>query len=313
MNLRSPRVLSHLPDSMLGPVREANPDLEIVSIPGEGALPPALEGEVLLTLPWGTPNLAAALACGVDWVHTYGTGVNGFPFALLGGRQLTCARGASAKAISEWVVAVLLAAEKQLPERWMDSPPAVWNVADLGSLDGRSLGLIGYGGIGQAIAARALPFGMRVRALRRTQAPSGDPGVEIAPDLASLLSVSDHVVIVAPETPDTHRMMNDAAFAAMKPGAHLVNVARGGLVDQEALRRALDAEQLALATLDCVEPEPLPEGHWLYAHPKVRLTPHISWSAPDAHGALMESFLANLARYRKGEPLGGVVDPEAGY
>lgn len=313
MTQRSPRVLSHLPDTMLGPVRTANPDLDIVAIPGDGALPEGLSGSVLLTLPWGTRNLAATLACGVEWVHTYGTGVNRFPFQLLGDRQMTCSRGASAKAISEWVIAVLLAAEKQLPERWLSSPPEVWNTADLGSLDGRGLGLIGYGGIGRAIAARALPFGMRVRALRRSKAPSSDPEVEIVSDLNALLSVSDHVVVVAPETPATHRMLNDDAFAAIKPGAHLVNVARGGLVDQDALRRALDAERLALATLDCVDPEPLPKGHWLYAHPSVRLTPHISWSAPDAHGALMESFVANLARYRSGETLEGIVDPEEGY
>ena len=94
---------------------------------------------------------------------------------------------------------------------------------------------------------------------------------------------------------------------------HLVNVARGALVDQEALRVALDAGRVACASLDVAEPEPLPEGHWLYTHPRVRLSPHISWSAPQAFAALLAGFLDNVGRFARGEALGGVVDREAGY
>ena len=99
----------------------------------------------------------------------------------------------------------------------------------------------------------------------------------------------------------------------MKRGAHLVNVARGGIVDQEALREALGDGRVARASLDAVEPEPLPEGHWLYTHPRVRLSPHISWSAPEAMPRLFATFRENLRRYRAGEPLEGRVDLERGY
>lgn len=313
MNLRSPRVFSHLPAVMLAPAQEAHPEIEFVTLSADESPEAGVEGEVLLTFPWGAPNLSEILDRGVRWIHTYGTGVDRFPLDSLGDRVLTCSRGASAKAISEWVIAVLLAAEKQLVEHWLTEPTERWNYAELGSLEGKGLGLIGYGGLGRAIAARALPFGMRVRALRRSKAPSPDEGVEIVPDLPSLLSVSDHVVVVAPETPATRHMMNDAAFAAMRTGAHLVNVARGGLVDQDALRRALDAGRLGLATLDCVDPEPLPAGHWLYGYPGVRLSPHISWSAPDSHDVLMASFIENLGRYRRSQELLGLVDPQQGY
>ncbi len=307
------RILTQLPSGLLQPVREAHPDVEIVEIPHEGELEERVTGEILLTPTWGSPNLAEVLARGVRWVHTYGTGVNAFPFEKLGDRVLTCSRGASARAISEWVMAVMLAAEKQLPQSWLSEPPAHWNLARLGSLEDRVLALVGFGGIAQAVARRALPFGMRMKALRRTTAPSPVEGGEIETSLAALLEDADHVVLAAPEPPATRHMIDEQAFGMMKPGVHLVNIARGGLVDQEALRHALDRGMVGLASLDCVEPEPLPAGHWLYGHPRVRLSAHVSWSAPRAHEGLIVPFVENLDRFRRGEPLIHVVDPDERY
>jgi phosphoglycerate dehydrogenase-like enzyme len=99
----------------------------------------------------------------------------------------------------------------------------------------------------------------------------------------------------------------------MKSGVHLVNIARGTLVDQEALRVALEDGRVARASLDVVDPEPLPEGHWLYSHPRVRLSPHVSWSAPGTIERTIELFVDNLRRWREGRPLHGAVDPVAGY
>ena len=107
--------------------------------------------------------------------------------------------------------------------------------------------------------------------------------------------------------------MDAAAFTVLKPGAHLVNVARGSLVDQQALRAALDDGRVARASLDAVDPEPLPEGHWLYTHPSVRLSPHISWSSPSTMPRTLDLFVENLRRFRAGEVLSGLVDPLAGY
>jgi phosphoglycerate dehydrogenase-like enzyme len=131
--------------------------------------------------------------------------------------------------------------------------------------------------------------------------------------LEELFEGADHVVVAAPETPATRHLLNDETFALMKKGVHVVNVARGGLIDQEALSRALDSERVGLATLDCVAPEPLPEGHWLYSHPKVRLSAHISWSTPVSHSGLMERFVENLGRYTQGEALEYLVDPIEQY
>lgn len=304
---------AHMPLELLEGVKARFPSIEIVALPAEGPVDSVPRIDVLLTFPWGTPNFAAVLRKGVRWVHAYGTGVNGFPFEALDGVPLTCSRGASATAISEWVMAVLLAAEKKLPQTWLDAPPERWNTAELGSLRDKQLALIGFGGIAQAIARRALPFEMKVRGFRRTAAKSPVPGVEIATDLGALLADADHVVVAAPETPATRHLLCDETFASMKPGVHLVNVARGGLVDQDALRRALDSGRVGLASLDCVEPEPLPEGHWLYDHPRVRLTPHISWAGPESHTGLMDRFVENLERFLAGESLAYRVDPDERY
>ncbi|MBW2271230.1 MAG: hypothetical protein JRH16_21980 [Deltaproteobacteria bacterium] len=297
----------------MGRLREAFSDLEIREVPSEGPLPEGVTGEVLLTQAWGAPNLAEVLARGVEWIHTYGTGVNQFPFAALSGQVLTCSRGASAVPISEWVLAVMLAFEKRLPDSWIHEAPESWYMAELGGLSGRTLGLIGFGGIAQAVAKRALAFGMRVCALRRRKLPSPLPGVTLTLELEELLAHADHLVVAAPATPRTQKLLDAAAFAALKPGAHLVNIARGELIDQDALRAALDAGRVAVASLDTVTPEPLPEGHWLYSHPQVRLSPHVSWSMPGSFDGLIDPFIENLRRFRAGEELADRVDVKEGY
>jgi phosphoglycerate dehydrogenase-like enzyme len=307
-------VLAHLAgfdDLMLPLLERAAPDVRFVACPPDGASP-AVTGEVLVTLLTDRPRLEGALTPEVRWVHVLGAGVDGFPFELLGDRVLTCSRGASAVPIAEFVLAAMLAFEKQLPEVWIEAPPARWNIASLGGLAGRTLGLIGIGAIGKEVARRALAFDMRVLAFRRSKRPSPVAGVEVVP-FEQLLREADHVVVSAPSTPQTRHLLDARSFAAMKPGAHLVNVARGPLVDQEALVAAFDEGRLARATLDVVDPEPLPAGHPLYTHPKVRLSPHVSWSSPDTTSRTLELFVENLRRWSAGEPLQGRVDVEAGY
>ena len=128
-----------------------------------------------------------------------------------------------------------------------------------------------------------------------------------------MLADADNLVLALPATPATRGIVGADALGRVKPGVHLVNVARGSLLDQEALRPALDDGRVALASLDTVEPEPLPEGHWLYTHPRVHLSPHVSWSFPHAFDLLIEPFVENLRRHAAGQPLLGVVDLAAGY
>jgi phosphoglycerate dehydrogenase-like enzyme len=168
------------------------------------------------------------------------------------------------------------------------------------------------GGIGTALASRALPFGMRIVACRRTSQASPAPYVEILP-LDEVLATADHLVLAAPATNASRRLIDERALGLVKQGVHLVNIARGSLIDQDALRRALDSGHVARASLDAVDPEPLPAGHWLFTHPRVRLSQHLSWSMPGAIDRLLDTFEENLKRYCAGSPLLGVVDVAEGY
>jgi phosphoglycerate dehydrogenase-like enzyme len=310
-------VLSQVGDAdRLGLAPDIAAQVRVVPIPTEGDLEPGVTGEVLLSRPTIVPNFAHVLTRGVRWVHLIGTGIDEFPLHLVGSDLvLTNSRGMSAVPISEWVLATMLAFEKDLPDAWIDRPPAHWNmpVRPLGTLHGRRVGLVGLGGIGLALAERLLPFGTEVRALRRRDRPSPLPGVELVPDIGALVDGADHVVVVAPLTDATRGLLDARVMGAMKPGAHLVNVARGPLVDQDALRDALDRGHLARASIDAPDPEPLPEGHWMYTHPGVRLSPHVSWNWPGAGTGLYEAFRENLARYLAGQPLENVIDPATGY
>jgi phosphoglycerate dehydrogenase-like enzyme len=292
-------------------IAAAVPDAEVIAVDAE--VPDDLRGEVLFAAWLGHPIFERLDDVGVRWMQIPGTGIDGWPRDLLASRTVTCSRGVSGIPIAEFVLATMLAFEKRIPDVWLSEPPEQWNIDRLGELSGKTLGIVGLGGIGVEIARRALAFDMEVVALRRTEAPSPIAGVGVASDLDAVLTRADHLVLAAPGTPRTRHLLDADAFAKVKPGVHLVNIARGSLVDQDALRTALDDGRVALASLDCVEPEPVPEGHWLYTHPKVRLSAHVSWSSPLAFGRIVDSFVANLRRYLAGEPLVGLIDVDEGY
>ena len=303
------RVINQLGPKAAEAMKAAVPDVEVIDA---GADPPPsdLRADVLFG-GWGPHTLEYAQRVG--WVHLAGTGIDSFPRELFDGRTVTNARGASAVPISEFVLAAMLAFEKHLPETWIHESPEHWNFAPLGWLNTRTLGLVGLGGIGLATAERALAFGMRVQALRRRPDPSPLEGVEVVDSIDELLSEADHLVLAAPATPRTRHLINAETLALVKPGVHLVNIARGALVDQDALRVALDDGRVAMATLDTVDPEPLPEGHWLYSHSKVRLSAHVSWASPAGMDRTLEIFVDNLRRYATGEQVLHVVDADEGY
>jgi phosphoglycerate dehydrogenase-like enzyme len=307
------RILNMWGDSVAEQIRAGVPDAEIVNVGSPDDFDRSLRGDVLFAIWFEHPLFDDLDAHGIQWMHLPGTGVDAVPRRLLEGRTVTCARGVSAIPISEYVVAAMLAFEKDFPSVWLEAPPETWNVAQLGELAGKTAGIVGLGGIGTAVARRCLAFDVRVRALRRNPSRTSIEGVELARDLADLLETADHLVLAAPATAATDRLLDADALARVKPGVHLVNIARGSLVDQDALRVALDDGRVALATLDTVDPEPLPDGHWMYSHPRVRLSAHVSWSSPRAFHRILESFIDNVRRYAAGEPLEGIVDPDEGY
>ncbi len=183
--------------------------VELVRVLEPEDLSADLRGDVLLTTAFPGPRQEALLAPerGLRWVHVYGTGVDGFPLESMQGRPLTCSRGAAAIPIAEWVMAMLLADAKQLPESWLQGPPDHWYFASLDVLAGRHLGLLGLGTIGNAVVDRARAFGMRITAAVRSSRDL-PRGVERAADAGSLLAECDYLVLAAPATPETHHWLN---------------------------------------------------------------------------------------------------------
>ena len=248
----------------------------------------------------------------VRWVQLASVGIDYYPDWLFDGPVVTSARGTASVAIAEYVLAAIFSAAKRIPEIWLEQA-ADWRRLQLGLVQGTTLGLYGFGSIGQALAQRALALGMRVIALRRSDAPFEVDGVERVASLEQLVARSDHLVLAAPSTAQTRHAIGRAALAHARPHLHLINIARGNLVDHQALLDALNEGRLALATLDVTDPEPLPAGHAFYGHPRVRLSPHISPSTEQIVPALIDKFVLNLDRFRSGQPLTDVVDTARGY
>ncbi|ATE60697.1 NAD(P)-dependent oxidoreductase [Thauera sinica] len=299
-------------------LRAALPDAAVVDIaPG---LPPILapEVEVLFVrpiFPAGAPRDAgppAGWPFGVRWIQLGSSGADYYPDWLFDGPVVTSARAGTADAVAEFAMAAILAAAKHLPDIWISSRED-WRWSRLGLLKGQVLGIVGFGAIGHALAVRARAFGMKVIAVRRTPEPLDHPGVERAENLKALFAAADHVVVAAPATARTHHLVGRDVLAAARPGLHLVNIARGSLVDSKALLDAVNDGRIGLATLDVTEVEPLPAGHPFYAHPRIRLSPHLSSITHHSAATLADLFLANLARYRQGAVLSDVVDRQRGY
>ncbi|QHC36527.1 NAD(P)-dependent oxidoreductase [Komagataeibacter xylinus] len=250
------------------------------------------------------------------WVQIASAGVDGFPQWLLRGRTVTCGRGDAAVPIAEYVLTAILLRAKRLdaiapdgPDGWLQAkatPP-------LGTLEGQTLGLAGYGAIGRAVAVRARAFGMRVLAWRRGPWDHADTDVQPVATPEALVEQSDHLVLALPLTVQTALCVNAALLARARIGLHLINVARGGLIDQDALLDALDRGQVGFATLDVTTPEPLPRGHPFYSHPAIRLTPHLSWTGPAVSQNLARRIAENLNRFLGDRPLLDVVDADRGY
>jgi phosphoglycerate dehydrogenase-like enzyme len=193
----------------------------------------------------------------------------------------------------------------------------VWQPFVGTTLNGSALGIVGYGAVGSAAAARARPFGMKIGALRRRpELFQRDTLVDrsYGPDrLQELMATSDYVLVVTPLTAATQGLIGEAEIAAMKPTGVIINVGRGPVVDEAALIRALDRGSIRGAALDVFNNEPLPPDHPFWAMPNVLLSPH---TADRVEGFLLpafECFFENFDRFLKGQPLLNVVDRQAGY
>jgi len=315
---RSTIIASQL-DPELNELLRAHPSKPtVIEVPEQRPWEIASEAEVLLVRPapaWrfhGHNAAPSGWPGRVRWVFSATTGVDFYPRWMVANTPLCCARGVASEEIAEYVIAAIFAQAKNLDAIRARSL-ADWKPITLDRVQGSTIGLVGLGSIGSAVAKRALALGARVIAVRKRPLPSPVPGVEVLDSLVDLVEASDHIVLAVPATDETFALFDGKLLSHVKPGAHLINVARGTVLDQTSLMNQLEDGSLAYATLDVTEPEPLPAGHPLYTHPKVRLTPHVASLHPTVSQALYEKIASNLARYLRGEALQDLVDPVLGY
>jgi phosphoglycerate dehydrogenase-like enzyme len=268
-----------------------------------------------VALAFDLPQKVLSVAPRLRWVQAIGAGVDHLRDAGLDARVLlTNAAGVAAVPIAEFVIGRLLAVWKRFDTLAEQQQRRVWKPAYGRVLSGGTIGLVGLGAIGTAVAVRARALGMRVLAVRRTSTPSPAADEVFGPaELHSVLARCDAVVLSAPSTRATENLFDGKAFAAMKRGAVFCNVARGALVDEDALITALERGHIGAAVLDVTKEEPLPENSPLWTAPNLYLSPH-SAASPDRYlESLFDLFADNLDRYVRGEPLRNVVDLAAGY
>jgi phosphoglycerate dehydrogenase-like enzyme len=280
----------------------------------------ALELAPLADIGWFDLNDKAEMfkiisaATNLKWLNSIYAGVDGMPLAQLKsqGTVVTNGSGINAITIAEYVVMGMLTVAKgyrdvvraQDRREWLlDSPGKV-------ELYGSKALLLGYGAIGSLIEERLKPFGVDVSIVRRSPGPN-----TLMPDQwRDKLGEFDWIILAVPATPETDKMIGAAELAAMKPSATLINIARGSVVDQDALITALDDRKIGAAFLDVTDPEPLPEDHPLWGIENAHITMHLSGRAQDKMFIRSaQRFLENLARYKKGEPLSPLVNLSLGY
>jgi len=223
-------------------------------------------------------------------------------------------RGMSAEAMSEFGLALVLALVKRLPLFVAAQQRKEWRRALPGRAAGTTLGILGLGAIGQALAERAHALGFRVIGTQRT--PKPHPAVdEVLPasETHAVLSASDVVVMLLPLTPETRGSFGRAEFDAMRPRATLVNLARGGIVDEAALEAALCEERIAGAIFDVFAQEPLPKESSLWDAPNFWITPHAAGGFPELLETAIARFAENVDRVERGEAPHNAIDRERGY
>ena len=281
------------------------------------------ETEVLFTTPLMPPDLGER-APNLRWVQLTSAGADRLLDSPLvrGDVTVTTASGIHAIPIGEYVMAVMLAFAKGLPGAMRAQAERTWRPYLAEELHGKTVGIIGLGAIGSYVAKLAAADGMRVIAIRRSAAgrktgrETGDPNVdELLPpsDLPYLLSQSDYVVIAVPLTAESRGLIGEPELRSMKPTARIVNIARGSVIDEAALVRALTEGWIGGAALDVFEQEPLPPDSPLWGMENVLLTPHISGGTPVYMERAVALFCDNLRRYLAGEPLHNVIDVHRGY
>ncbi len=227
----------------------------------------------------------------LKWLHTLAAGVESLPFDELKRRNIivTNSRGLYADALGEFAIGAMLWFAKDFRRLVRNQAAKKWEPFDVEWLQGKTAGVIGFGGIGSAIGRRAEAMGMRVLPVRRREGNIDD-----------VIAQADYIVLSTPLTNATRNLMNADRIASMRSNAVLINVSRGSVVDERALIAALREKRIRGAALDVFETEPLPPEHPFWSLDNVLLSPHSADHTSDAHEVAMHFFIENLRRFERG-------------
>jgi len=261
-----------------------------------------------------------AMAPKVRWVHSRSAGLDSllFPELVESPVPLTNGTGVFSLSLGEFALGAILYFAKDFRRMIRNQIAGRWEQFDITEISGQTVGIVGYGDIGRAVATRVHAMGMRVLAVKRHGPPLSnvDPLVDqiYSPEQRiEMISRCDYIVASAPLTSETRGMIGEAEFTAMKPSAVVINVGRGPVIDEDAMLKALNGGSIKGAGLDVFTHEPLPDGHPFYRLENVLLSPHCADHTADWLEQAMRFFLENFERFRKGEPLRNVVDKKLGY
>jgi phosphoglycerate dehydrogenase-like enzyme len=256
----------------------------------------------------------------VRWIHSRSAGLERmlFPELIASDVTMTNGTGVFSPSLGEFALAAILYFAKDFRRMIRNQIAGVWEPFDILPIAGKMVGIVGYGDIGRAVAARVRPMGMKVLAMKRHVATGTNSDALVdqiySPDQRiEMLSQCDYIVAAAPLNTETRGLIGESEFAAMRPNTVIINVGRGPVIDERALIKALSEHTIKGAALDVFEEEPLPEGHPFYNLENVLLCPHCADHTPDWLDNAMRFFLAQFERFRRGEPLLNVVDKNLGY
>lgn len=320
---RKPTVILHTnsPASALEALRADHGDLDIHTCDNYSGLPGLVArtgAEVVYSVRFaGTPQFprpALVESPTVRWVSVGGSGTDHLQPWDPREVTVTNAAGVAANMMAEYVLGAMLSFSLDLRGFQRRQRERQWAPRPMRPVEGRTVLILGLGKTGQAVAQRAKAMGMTVIGVRAQPAAIASVDeVHGAQELPALWPRADFIVVCVPLLPDTRGLVGPDALAAIKSGTFLIDVSRGGVVDQAALMAALDAGHLAGAALDVFETEPLPPENPLWAYENVTITPHCSSIYDGWDLKAVRMFSDNLARYRRGEPLQNVVVPQRGY
>jgi phosphoglycerate dehydrogenase-like enzyme len=254
------------------------------------------------------------------WVHSRSVGLERtlFPELIESTVPLTNGVGVFSASLGEFALGAILYFAKDFRRMIRNQIAGVWEAFDVSWISGHTVGVIGYGDIGRAVAERVRPLGMKVLAMRRNASPlaPADPLLEqiYGPERRlEMISRCDYIVVATPLTAETSGMIGEPEFAAMKPTTVVINVGRGPVINEPAMIKALSNGRIKGAALDVFDHEPLPAGHPFYKLENVLLSPHCADHTPDWLDNAMQFFIEQYERFQKGQPLLNIVNKRLGY